>query len=432
MKPISTPVVSTAGVAPASALQGLPFLRLGFRPFYLGAAFVACLTVPLWIASMLGWLALDLPVAPLLWHAHEMLFGFAATVIIGFLLTAVKAWTGLSTPRGALLGALALLWLAARVAAVVAPYAVYAALDMVLLPVVAGILLAVLLRARNRRNLPLMGVLVLLSLANVAFHLAVMGVISLPPVQALHAGLALIVLIECVMAGRVVPAFTMSVNPGLKLQAQRPLELTTMAVTALALVSWVCAPFGVGAVTAVLAGLAALLHGVRMWRWKPWITRNRPILWILHASYAWIPVGFALLALAQLGVVAVSAAVHAFAVGVTGGADHRHDHPHGARPHGPAAAGLPAGGAGLGAGDGRRCCACPCAAGRTAVVCRHTGGGRSGLVHGFCHLPGPLYPLAVPDPAGRQGRLMALCAGGVVATPCQRLNDSAPGPRLPV
>ena len=141
MKPISTPVVSTAGVAPASALQGLPFLRLGFRPFYLGAAFVACLTVPLWIASMLGWLALDLPVAPLLWHAHEMLFGFAATVIIGFLLTAVKAWTGLSTPRGALLGALALLWLAARVAAVVAPYAVYAALDMVLLPVVAGILL---------------------------------------------------------------------------------------------------------------------------------------------------------------------------------------------------------------------------------------------------------------------------------------------------
>ena len=130
---------------------------------------------------------------------------------------------------------------------------------------------------------------------------------------------ALIVLIECVMAGRVVPAFTMSVNPGLKLQAQRPLELTTMAVTALALVSWVCAPFGVGAVTAVLAGLAALLHGVRMWRWKPWITRNRPILWILHASYAWIPVGFALLALAQLGVVAVSAAVHAFAVGVTGG-----------------------------------------------------------------------------------------------------------------
>ncbi|WP_303836637.1 NnrS family protein [Acidovorax soli] len=319
MKPLSTPVMSAASAAAAPTLQGMPLLRLGFRPFYLGAALVACLAVPLWIASLLGWVVLDLPVAPLLWHAHEMLFGFAATVIIGFLLTAVKAWTGLATPRGALLGALALLWLAARVAAVVAPYAIYAVLDVVLLPVVAGFLLAVLLRARNRRNLPLMGVLVLLSVANGAFHLAVLGVLNLPPIQALYAGLALIVMIECVMAGRVVPAFTMSVNPGLKLQAQRPLELVVLTVTALALASWVCAPVGVGAVTAVLAGLAALLHGWRMWRWKPWITRNRPILWILHASYAWIPVGFVLLALAQLGAVAVSAAVHAFAVGATGG-----------------------------------------------------------------------------------------------------------------
>lgn len=319
MKPLATPVVSASAVPPSAALRGWPVLRLGFRPFYLGAAFLACVTVPIWIAAMLGWLPLHLSVAPLLWHAHEMLFGFATAVIIGFLLTAVKAWTGLATPRGALLGALALLWLAARVAAVVAPYAVYAALDVVLLPVVAGILLQLLLRARNRRNLPLMGVLLLLALANAAFHLAILGAISLPPVQALHAGLALIVMIECVMAGRVVPAFTMSVNPGLKLQVPRPLELTILAVTALALVSWVCAPFGVGGVTAVLAGLAAVLHAVRMARWKPWITRNRPILWILHLSYAWVPVGFVLLALAQFGVVVVSAAVHAFAVGATGG-----------------------------------------------------------------------------------------------------------------
>jgi uncharacterized protein involved in response to NO len=297
----------------------MPLLRLGFRPFYLGAALVACLTVPLWVASMLGWVVLNLPVAPLLWHAHEMLFGFATAVIIGFLLTAVKAWTGLATPRGALLGALALLWFAARVAAVVAPYAVYAVLDVVLLPVVAGILLQLLLRARNRRNLPLMGVLVLLSLANGAFHLAVLGVVNLPPVQALYAGLALIVMIECVMAGRVVPAFTMSVNPGLKLQVQRPLEITILAVTALALVLWVCAPAGMGTVTALVGALAAVLHAVRMGRWKPWITRNRPILWILHASYAWIPVGFVLLALVPLGLVVSSAAVHAFAVGATGG-----------------------------------------------------------------------------------------------------------------
>jgi len=53
--------------------------------------------------------------------------------------------------------------------------------------------------------------------------------------------------------------------------------------------------------------------------WHPQVTLRRPILWILHASYAWLPVGFVLLALAQLGWVAQSLAVHAFAVGVIGG-----------------------------------------------------------------------------------------------------------------
>ena len=260
---------------------------------------------------------MDVAVTPLLWHAHEMLFGFATAIIVGFLLTAVKAWTGLATPRGALLGALAALWLLARLAALGAPYAVYAALDMLLLPVVAVILLRVLIRAGNRRNLPLIGILVLLSLANLAFHLAVLGVISLPPVQALYAGLALIVMIESVMAGRVVPAFTASVNPGLKIKLPRWQELGTLAATGVALLLWVCAPPGI--VTALVLALAGVLHVVRVAHWHPLKTLTRPILWILHAAYAWIPVGLLLLALAQMGWVTVSVGVHALAVGATGG-----------------------------------------------------------------------------------------------------------------
>ena len=61
---------------------------------------------------------------PLLWHAHEMLYGFAVAVIVGFLLTAGKAWTGLATPRGATLAAMAGLWLAARL---LAPFSLPAA-----------------------------------------------------------------------------------------------------------------------------------------------------------------------------------------------------------------------------------------------------------------------------------------------------------------
>ena len=318
MKSSAPPLSSApqAGAA-AAALKDWPVLRLGFRPFYIGTALVAALSVPLWIASFLGWITLDLPLPPLLWHAHEMLFGFAAGVIAGFLLTAVKAWTGLATPRGTALGALFVLWLAARIAALTGPYGVYAALDVALLPAVAVILLRVLILAKNRRNLPLIGVLLLLGGANAAFHLSVLGIIDIAPLQPLYAGLAMIVMIESVMAGRVVPAFTMSVTPGLTIKIARWSELTTLAVTALALALWVLLP--PGPVTLVACALAAVLHAVRLAQWHPWVTFKQPILWILHLSYAWIIVGFVMLALAQLGWVAVSPAVHALAIGATGG-----------------------------------------------------------------------------------------------------------------
>jgi len=311
------PLAAAAAPASAPLPRGWPLLRLGFRPFYLGAAAYAMLAVPLWIAILLGQVSVKLTVSPLLWHAHEMLFGFAVAVIVGFLLTAGKAWTGLATPRGVVLGALAGLWLAARLAAVFAPYAVYAVLDLLLLPLVAAILISVLLRAGNRRNLPLGALLLLLTLANAAFHGAVIGVVDIAPVRALHAGLALVVMIECVIAGRVIPAFTMSALPGVKLQAPPALERATLATTALGLALWVLAP--PNGFTAAVLGLAALLHALRLWRWQPWRTRARPILWVLHAAYAWLPVGLLLLALAQTDVVGVSAAVHALAVGATGG-----------------------------------------------------------------------------------------------------------------
>ncbi len=316
MKPSILPILPTAA-ARRAAPAGWPLFRLGFRPFYLGAAVFACLAVPLWLALFLGWVSLDLGVAPLLWHAHEMLFGFGVAVIAGFLLTAGKAWTALSTPRGAALGALAGVWLAARLAPLVAPYAVYAALDMLLLPALAAVLVNVLLRANNRRNLPLAGILLGLALTNGVFHLAVLGLLDLAPVRALHAALGWIVMIECVMAGRVIPAFTSAVTPGLNLKIQPRVEQVTLALTALALAAWVVA--APAAFTATAFAAAAAAHLKRQWSWRPAVTRHRPILWILQAAYAWIPVGFALLAAAQLGWVSVSAGVHALAVGATGG-----------------------------------------------------------------------------------------------------------------
>jgi uncharacterized protein involved in response to NO len=159
--------------------------------------------------------------------------------------------------------------------------------------------------------------LALLACANGAFHAVASGQLAISALTPLHAALALIVTIECVMAGRVIPAFTMAVTPGLKLASHVWQERITLACTVLGLACWVLAAPGVfGFVTLTLA---AGLHLKRLIGWHGELTFKRPILWILHAAYAWIPLGLALLALAQLGWVPASAGVHALAVGATGG-----------------------------------------------------------------------------------------------------------------
>lgn len=315
-QPDSLPIFSQVKAA-AQLPPGLPLLRLGFRPFYLGGALLAALMVPLWVAIFLGLVPISPAVPPLLWHAHEMLFGFAAAIIVGFLMTAGKAWTGLATPRGSALAALALLWLAARVASVFGPYMVYAVLDMALLPLVAATLVTLFLRARSYNNLPMGLILALLASANLVFHLTVSGVVNVPVMAPLYAGLALIVMIESVIAGRVIPSFTMGATPGLKLVSTTWLERATLGLTALGLLLWVVAPPSV--VGLFVLALACGLHAKRLAGWRPAVTRGRPVLWILHAAYAWIPLGLGLLALAQIGIVPVSVGVHALAVGATGG-----------------------------------------------------------------------------------------------------------------
>jgi uncharacterized protein involved in response to NO len=186
---------------------------------------------------------------------------------------------------------------------------------------VAAVLTHVLLRASNRRNLPLAGMLMLLALANGFFHLAVIGIVQISPLTPLYAALALIVMIECVIAGRVIPAFTMSATPGLKLQVRAPVDRAALGLTALALLLWVFAPASAGwnMVGGLALSLAALAQVGRLLQWRPALTRHRPILWILHVSYAWIPFGLALLAAARFGWVGVSAGVHALAIGATAG-----------------------------------------------------------------------------------------------------------------
>ena len=98
----AAPAAAGAEAQPAFALW-----NLGFRPFYLGASVFASVSILLWIAEYAGLVHVGYLRDPV-WHAHEMLFGYTIAVIVGFLFTAGRNWTGQPTPSGALLAGLAI------------------------------------------------------------------------------------------------------------------------------------------------------------------------------------------------------------------------------------------------------------------------------------------------------------------------------------
>jgi uncharacterized protein involved in response to NO len=308
-----SPLRRPIGPAPA----GLPFLRLGFRPFYLGAALAAVVLMALWPAIFLGHLRPASGLAPTLWHAHEMIFGCITAVVVGFLFTAGKAWTGLGTPRGPALAALALLWLAGRVASVIAPAGVYGLVDASFLVIVALVFARLILRAHSWRNAGVALIVGLLAAVNVAFHVAVTAGLEELALRPLFAALALLIVLESVIGGRVIPAFTRGALPAVETGGHRWLDRATIGATALGLALWFAGTLA--PVAAIVLAVAALGHLARLVLWKPLATWRRPILWILHAAYAWIPVGLALVAASCAGWLPRSAGVHALAVGATGG-----------------------------------------------------------------------------------------------------------------
>ena len=289
---------------------------LGFRPFYLLASVFAALSIPLWALQFSGLLTPGSLAAPV-WHAHEMLFGFALAVIVGFLFTAGRNWTNQPTPSGPALAALAGLWVAGRVL-VLTPFGWAAAVVNVAFPLAAAVALAIpFIKARNRRNYFFVGLLVLMSVAAGFVHLAQLGVVSLPAWAGLQLGLDVVLFIVSVMGGRVIPMFTNNGVPGASASRKPFVEKAALGLVLALLAADVGGIKGVP--LAVVAALACLAHAVRWALWQPWKTLKFPLVWVLHLAYVWVPVHLALRALAELGVVASSSATHALTVGAVGG-----------------------------------------------------------------------------------------------------------------
>jgi uncharacterized protein involved in response to NO len=296
-----------------------PLFALGFRAFFVLAGLSALLLIVLWNAIYNGKLSAANYFGNVNWHAHEMLLGYSAAVIAGFLLTAVKNWTGRQTLTGDQLATLCLIWLYGRIAPFYAgllPDGVIAAIDFAFLPALAYQIAKPIVATRQYRNLIFIGILVILAIANGLIHA---GILASRPHLAwlgLQSAVATIVLLILVIAGRVFPFFTERGLPGVRVNSNLLYEYG--AIGSAVLVYGLQLAGVSGMLLALASGLAVLFNSVRVWGWYVQRIWYVPLLWVLYAGYGWIILGFGLTALSAYGLVLPSLSLHAFTVGGIG------------------------------------------------------------------------------------------------------------------
>jgi uncharacterized protein involved in response to NO len=298
-------------------------LQAGFRPFFLAAAGWAVIGLALWLAMLIGGLALPSRLPPLAWHAHEMLFGFVLAGVGGFLLTAIPNWTGRPPVAGLPLAGLAALWLIGRIDALISAYLplpIALLLDLAFPLALSAIAARELVAGRHWRNLPLLLPPLVLAAGSLLMQLEAEGA-DLPAGLGWRLGLAATLTLISVIGGRIVPAFTgnwlaargAERRPAAKGWVDR-LALGTLHA---GLVAWVALP-AAGPVGALLL-LAAAVNLWRLARWRGLATAPEPLLLVLHVGYLWLAAGVGLLGLALLVPdLPVAAALHALGAGAAG------------------------------------------------------------------------------------------------------------------
>ncbi|MEM8793709.1 MAG: NnrS family protein [Pseudomonadota bacterium] len=272
------------------------FFSYGFRPFFLGAAIWAVVSMVLWLLMLSGVLELPIAIDIVSWHAHAFLFGYLLACVAGFLLTAVPNWTKRPPIAGGVLAMLFGLWLAGRVAFAMSgllPPLVVLGVDLAMPAALAGLVVREIVLAGNWRNLVVVVMLIVLMTANVVFHLEAMAGEYAATGLGVRLGLAAAVMMIALIGGRIVPTFTRN---WLKKrgEADLPPEMgiyDKICLLALVLILglWVAMPEERGSGLALLA--AGALHLIRLARWRGMRTYGEPLVWVLHAGYVFIPLG---------------------------------------------------------------------------------------------------------------------------------------------
>jgi uncharacterized protein involved in response to NO len=300
---------------------GIAILNLAFRPFFAGAAVFSVLSMLVWMGIYIfgwQWQPVGLPAAT--WHAHEMIYGYGMAVIAGFLLTAVKNWTGVQTLYGMPLLLLFLLWLTARLLLLVGGAGVlaWAALaDGLFNLLLVAALAWPIFKVRQFKQFGILSKVILLMLANLLFYAGVLEIYPWGVQAGLYSGVYLILALIFVMSRRVLPFF-------IERGVGQPVTLTNRAwldgaSLFLFLAFWIADIIEPDSLlVACLAGVLCVLHAVRLAGWYAAGIWEKPLLWVLYLAYVAVAIGFALKVAVYLFGISPFLPLHAFTYGGVG------------------------------------------------------------------------------------------------------------------
>ncbi|WP_299027842.1 NnrS family protein [uncultured Sulfitobacter sp.] len=319
VKPLTTSQQSRAWAGPA-------IFSYGFRPFFLFGAAWAAGAMVLWMLMLSGVLMLPTRFDPVLWHAHEFLYGYIGAIIAGFLLTAVPNWTGRLPVVGWALAGLFALWVTGRVAVATSalwPAGIVAGIDLSFPTVLGGVILREIVAGKNWRNLVILALLALFALSNLLFHMEAAGSGIAAGGYGQRLGVSTVIMMIAVIGGRVIPSFTRNwlvqqKSVHLPVPPMRGFDKITLGVTLLALGLWVVLPDH--RITGAALVVIGVLHFIRVVRWQGWQTLSEPLLLVLHLAYIFVPAGAVAIGLSQLwpDAVSVAAAQHLWMAGAGG------------------------------------------------------------------------------------------------------------------
>jgi uncharacterized protein involved in response to NO len=312
-----------------------PILNLSFRIFFSAAALFAIITMTLWSFVFTGHTNIDAQTLnPLYWHGHEMIYGYALAVVAGFLLTAVKTWTGVMMPHGYKLLGIFVCWLLARLGwlafglgidfgfdqgAGQGAWLLYiaAVFDLLFVGLMAFVIFRAVLQVKQYKQMGILSKLALLTVGNGLCYWGIFSANMNITKIGMYLGFYLIIGLVLTIGRRVVPFF---IERGLSVGATETIKVRNSKVQDIASLLFFLAFFITDLfypnkyLLTITALGVALVNIIRLIGWYHHGIWQKPLLWSLFIAFLGMCLSFVLYALQPWFGYNHSIAVHGLAI----------------------------------------------------------------------------------------------------------------------